>query len=40
MTDSTELVATASFSAAKRKFMAVKACQERDAEALVALVNA
>lgn len=40
MPPSTDLVATASFSAGKRKFTAVKACQERDVETLVALVNA
>lgn len=39
MSQSTELVATASFSAGKRKFTAVKACSERDADTLIALVN-
>ena len=36
----TELVTTIGWSAGKRKVTAVKACQERDAEVLVSLVNA
>ena len=40
MPPSTELVATPSFSADKRKVTAVRACDERDAEVLIALLNA
>jgi len=40
MSQSTDLVATASFSAGKRKLTAAKACAERDADTLIALVNA
>ena len=40
MSQSRELVATASFSAAKRKVTAVKACAERDITALAGLLNA